>query len=98
MRGLQWLLRTAGNAYLEHPLVGPVSREVFSTQLRVEGEVPSDMNGAYIRTGPNPQHKPWGGYHWCAADPTFPAPLESHPRPPPLANAMADFVYTHGWA
>jgi carotenoid cleavage dioxygenase-like enzyme len=45
--------------------MGPVDKEVFQTELEVlEGSIPAGLEGVYIRTGPNPQHKPWGGYHW----------------------------------
>ena len=65
-RGLQWLQRPAGNPYLDHPLLQPVKREVFTNELEVDGEVPGDLDGVYIRTGPNPPHRPWGDHHWCA--------------------------------
>lgn len=42
----------------------PVTTEVFRKQLLVEGKVPKELNGVYIRTGPNPQFQPLGGYHW----------------------------------
>lgn len=43
-----------------------MEKEVFTEDLKVvEGAVPADLSGAFLRTGPNPQHKPWGGYHWC---------------------------------
>ena len=31
--------------------------------LDVEGEIPMNMDGAYLRNGPNPQHKPKNMYH-----------------------------------
>ncbi|XAR52563.1 9-cis-epoxycarotenoid dioxygenase, partial [Bertholletia excelsa] len=34
----------------------------------VEGELPSSLNGAYIRNGPNPLHQPTGPYHLFDGD------------------------------
>lgn len=31
----------------------------------VQGAVPKDLTGVFVRTGPNPQFKPHGRYHWC---------------------------------
>lgn len=65
VRGLQWFQRTDPNPYVDHPLFAPVKAEVFTKTLEVvEGEVPGDLDGVYIRTGSNPQHRPWGGLHW----------------------------------
>lgn len=39
--------------------------------LRVEGELPSALNGVYLRNGPNPAHEPLLGahrYHWFDGD------------------------------
>jgi carotenoid cleavage dioxygenase len=44
----------------------PQLNEVHSTELRVVGEIPRELDGAYMRTGPNPQHEPHGGYVMCA--------------------------------
>lgn len=47
-------------------VMAPVPYEIFTENLEVvEGTLPKELSGAYMRTGPNPQHKPWGGYHWC---------------------------------
>eukprot|EP00892_Ulva_mutabilis_P006059 jgi/Ulvmu1/3825/UM018_0036.1 len=41
----------------------PVRQEVFSRNLEVvQGAVPPELAGMYIRTGPNAQHVPKGGY------------------------------------
>ena len=32
------------------------------------GEIPDDLNGVYVRNGPNPQHEPNGRYHWFDGD------------------------------
>ena len=42
-----------------------MEKELFQTDLKVvAGTVPKELNGTFLRTGPNPQHQPWGGYHW----------------------------------
>jgi carotenoid cleavage dioxygenase-like enzyme len=41
----------------------PASAETFTKVLRVEGTIPKELNGLYVRTGPNVQMKPAGGYH-----------------------------------
>ena len=32
------------------------------------GEIPDDLNGVYVRNGPNPQFEPQGRYHWFDGD------------------------------
>ena len=32
------------------------------------GRIPDDLNGVYVRNGPNPQHHPVGRYHWFDGD------------------------------
>ena len=34
----------------------------------VEGEIPGDLNGIYVRTGPNPVLPIQDGYHWFDGD------------------------------
>jgi carotenoid cleavage dioxygenase-like enzyme len=41
----------------------PVSDELVLEDLPVEGEIPSDLNGVYLRNGPNPQFEPKGTHH-----------------------------------
>ena len=56
------------NPYLEGPYA-PVHDEVVVPDLEVlEGEIPDDLNGVYVRNGPNPQHEPIGRYHWFDGD------------------------------
>jgi hypothetical protein len=55
---------THPNAALEG-VRAPVQRERFTHELPVDGAVPPELAGLYIRTGPNPQHPPRHGYHWC---------------------------------
>ncbi len=46
----------------------PVSEEIVTDQLVVEGEIPSDLNGLYVRNGPNRQYAADGRYHWFDGD------------------------------
>mgnify|MGYP003630713596 CR=1 FL=1 len=41
----------------------PVPDESVLTDLPVEGEIPADLNGVYLRNGPNPRFEPQGAYH-----------------------------------
>ncbi|MFJ9817300.1 carotenoid oxygenase family protein [Streptomyces sp. NPDC101151] len=40
----------------------PVTEEVDETGLAVEGELPDDLDGVYLRNGPNPRFTPIGSY------------------------------------
>ena len=45
------------------------SDEIFATDLEVvEGAIPSDLVGEFVRNGPNPKRIPRGGYHWFDGD------------------------------
>ena len=46
----------------------PVHEEIQADNLTVIGELPSDLNGMFVRNGPNPQFKPRGRYHWFDGD------------------------------
>eukprot|EP00899_Mesostigma_viride_P017272 jgi/Mesvir1/25546/Mv01788-RA.1 len=56
----------------QDPLQGnfaPVTEELHKPNLRViSGELPADLNGAFIRNGPNPKLKPTNGYLWIDGD------------------------------
>ena len=51
-----------GNPYLEGVWT-PVRDEVVAANLKVTGEVPTNLNGVYLRNGPNPKFQPRGRYH-----------------------------------
>nr|XP_061799979.1 uncharacterized protein LOC133591450 [Nerophis lumbriciformis] len=51
-----------GNPYLEG-VWQPVFDEIVADKLEVIGEVPRDLNGVYLRNGPNPRFQPRGRYH-----------------------------------
>src|SRR5262245_66371555 len=56
------------NPYLEGPYEA-VHDEVTLRGLEViDGRIPDDFNGVYVRNGPNPQHHPVGRYHWFDGD------------------------------
>jgi len=46
----------------------PVRRELDAPSLPVIGEIPADLEGLYLRNGPNPQFDPPGPYHWFDGD------------------------------
>ena len=46
----------------------PVREETQVENLQVIGELPRDMNGMFLRIGPNPQFEPIGTYHWFDGD------------------------------
>eukprot|EP00002_Diphylleia_rotans_P033650 TRINITY_DN7172_c0_g4_i1.p1 TRINITY_DN7172_c0_g4~~TRINITY_DN7172_c0_g4_i1.p1 ORF type:complete len:527 (+),score=120.95 TRINITY_DN7172_c0_g4_i1:58-1638(+) len=48
---------------------GPVSTEHAAVPLQVvEGEIPKDIDGMFVRNGPNPQFAPIWGHHWFDGD------------------------------
>src|SRR6185295_15355022 len=46
----------------------PVSEECTATDLAVDGQVPAELRGRYLRIGPNPHVLPTGPYHWFMGD------------------------------
>lgn len=76
MRCLQWLKIKPSVAELSG-VNAPVKTERFTKELTVEGTIPLELNGLYIRTGPNIQHAPVGGYHLCAPQKQTPFPADS---------------------
>jgi carotenoid cleavage dioxygenase-like enzyme len=57
------LVDPAQNPYLSGRFA-PVHREVTSSEVTVEGSVPTDLVGTYIRNGPNPKFPPLGSYQY----------------------------------
>jgi carotenoid cleavage dioxygenase len=57
---------------LDHPFLSgvhaPMTEELTLTDLRVEGEIPAQLDGSYMRTGPNPFAPDPAGYHWFTGD------------------------------
>ena len=58
---------TVGNPYLAG-LYEPVRDERTDDALQVIGELPPDLDGVYLRNGPNPRLDPVGRYHWFDGD------------------------------
>jgi carotenoid cleavage dioxygenase-like enzyme len=46
----------------------PVADEITAEDLTVIGEIPRDLNGVYLRNGPNRQYPAEGRYHWFDGD------------------------------
>jgi len=55
------------NPYIRGPYA-PVSREVTALELKIMGEIPRDLHGAYYRNGPNPLKAPKTMHHWFDGD------------------------------
>lgn len=49
-------------------LYAPVRDEITAEDLEVIGEIPRDLNGVYLRNGPNRRHDAPGRYHWFDGD------------------------------
>ncbi|MFI5316104.1 MAG: carotenoid oxygenase family protein [Myxococcota bacterium] len=46
----------------------PVEREIAADDLVVLGELPRELDGLFVRNGPNPQFPPVGRHHWFDGD------------------------------
>ncbi|MCT9928945.1 carotenoid oxygenase family protein [Planotetraspora sp. A-T 1434] len=46
----------------------PVQDEITAADLKVIGEIPRDLNGVYLRNGPNARFPMRGRYHWFDGD------------------------------
>ncbi|MHB1139426.1 MAG: carotenoid oxygenase family protein, partial [Microthrixaceae bacterium] len=57
------LVDPANNPYLRGRFT-PMHHEATHHDLHVEGELPSDLVGAYLRNGPNPRFPPLGSYSY----------------------------------
>lgn len=55
------------NPYLQGNYA-PVLEEREAHDLPVEGAIPPELNGIYLRNGSNPQYNPLGPYHWFDGD------------------------------
>ena len=55
------------NPYLKDNFA-PVTDELTVDKLTIIGNLPKDLNGLYVRNGPNPQLPPKGSYHWFDGD------------------------------
>ncbi|MCW5850367.1 MAG: carotenoid oxygenase family protein [Anaerolineae bacterium] len=64
---VNFAMETEANPYLMGGYA-PVHTEITADDLVVIGEIPRDLNGVYVRNGPNPQYQPMGRYHWFDGD------------------------------
>ena len=46
----------------------PIRNEITAGDLKVIGKLPADLNGMFVRNGPNPQFPPKLNYHWFDGD------------------------------
>lgn len=46
----------------------PVHEEITAEKLTVVGKIPAELDGMFLRNGPNPQFPPLGNYHWFDGD------------------------------
>ena len=56
------------NPYLEGPYAATHDEVTLHGLEVLAGEIPDDLNGVYVRNGPNPQQHPMGRYHWFDGD------------------------------
>ena len=56
------------NPYLEGPYAATHDEVTLRGLEVLAGRIPDDLNGVYVRNGPNPQHHPVGRYHWFDGD------------------------------
>jgi carotenoid cleavage dioxygenase-like enzyme len=77
LKSLVWNLWSAFTWYFlgrkaESPFLrgnfGPVNHELDLGQLPISGQIPFDLHGMFVRTGPNPKYPPIGEYHWFEGD------------------------------
>ena len=60
-------LETQNNPYLLGEYA-PVDTEITAENMEIIGQIPKDLNGVYVRNGPNPRFQPKGRYHWFDGD------------------------------
>lgn len=66
------MIKTKSNTKQDNPYLrgnfAPIVDELTIDNLSVIGEIPRELNGLYVRNGPNPQLPPKGTYHWFDGD------------------------------
>ncbi len=82
----------AVNPYLEGNFA-PVRSEITADDLPIIGELPPNLNGMFVRNGPNPQFAPKGRYHWFDGDGMLHGVQISNGR----ATYRNRYVRTRGW-
>ncbi|MFG0333112.1 MAG: carotenoid oxygenase family protein [Maioricimonas sp. JB049] len=71
----------------------PVHEEITSQALPIRGKLPADLNGMFLRNGPNPQFPPVGNYHWFDGDGMIHCIRFAEGR----ASYLNRYVRTTGW-
>jgi len=71
----------------------PVREEITEADLRVIGELPRELDGMFVRNGPNPQFAPRGRYHWFDGDGMIHGVRIREGR----ASYLNRYVRTAGW-
>jgi carotenoid cleavage dioxygenase len=71
----------------------PVREEITAYHLKVIGKLPAELEGMFVRTGPNPQFPPKGAYHWFDGD----GMLHGVRIQGGKASYRNRFVRTEGW-
>lgn len=61
------------NFYLKE-IYTPVKEEHHEQDLTVEGSLPEDVDGVFLRVGPNPFYPPTGDYHMASPTDTSEEP------------------------
>lgn len=70
VKGLAGLNRKrldADNAFMRG-IHAPMTEEKTIKNLAVTGTIPTELDGRYVRIGPNPQHGEAKGHHWFVGD------------------------------
>ena len=65
----------------------PVADEVDAFDLKVEGALPPELTGVYMRNGPNPKSAPSG--HWFMGDGMLHGMRLERGKAPGIATAMS---------
>lgn len=60
-------VQESSNRYLTGDL-GPVAAEVTAVDLPITGTLPAQLDGRYLRNGPNPRSADPSTYHWFTGD------------------------------
>jgi carotenoid cleavage dioxygenase len=81
----------------DHPFLrgnfAPVAQEIEELQPRIVGKIPAELNGVFVRNGPNPQFPPLRNYHWFDGDGMLHAVVLREGR----ASYRNRWIRTEGW-
>ncbi len=59
---------TAENKFYTGGNYAPIHEEFTLENLEIEGQLPTDLNGSFVRNGSNPRFEPNPDYHWFLGD------------------------------